>query len=277
MENEKRGQTGELRDYLKGNLSEEEQSRLEERIFSDDRLFEDLIAEEDDWIDSYVAQRMTPQERNRFEALILQNPELKKKVELAANLRRYLLEVSRKREHGRRVWLAAAVFAFLALAGWWWLQTRAGLSGTTQKASLPSIDQKLDKVIARGDEKRTPKAPVPEQSAVQVMVLSAAGFREPEREQVLRLTDDSKPVEFHLIPEVAGPRYYRVRIETAEGKAILENQPLELKVEKGRQTLIFRMDAKQLPAESLIVILEGKQESGGWETAGEYSFRVAKP
>jgi hypothetical protein len=72
--------------YLLGNLSEAEQSRLEERFFQDVELSELLSEIEDDLIDQYVRGELSNRERERFEHHFLISERRRQKVDFARAL-----------------------------------------------------------------------------------------------------------------------------------------------------------------------------------------------
>jgi Tfp pilus assembly protein PilN len=83
---------GTLRRYLLGELSDEEQSREEERFLTDRDYFERLLLVEDDLMDEYVSGMLSHEERERVERRFLLSPKRQERVSLAGNLRRYAIE-----------------------------------------------------------------------------------------------------------------------------------------------------------------------------------------
>jgi hypothetical protein len=80
--------------YLLGELSEEEQTRLEERFFTDDEYFNHLLVVEDDLIDDYVHDELSQQQRARFESYFLASPQRRQRVEFARALMRTASEAA---------------------------------------------------------------------------------------------------------------------------------------------------------------------------------------
>ena len=83
---------GTLRRYLLGELSDEEQSRTEERFLTDRDCFERLLLVEDDLMDDYVNGLLSQGDRERVERRFLLSPQRQERVTLAGNLRRYAME-----------------------------------------------------------------------------------------------------------------------------------------------------------------------------------------
>src|SRR5215471_14273682 len=74
--------------YLLGNLSEEDQVRIEDRAFSDSTYMDALEAAEADLIDAYVRDELSQAERRGFESRFLASPHRRSKVEFARDLAR---------------------------------------------------------------------------------------------------------------------------------------------------------------------------------------------
>lgn len=79
-----------IRLYLLGNLPEQEQSKLEERLMTDDGFFKQLRVIEDELIDDYVHGLLSQADRERFEAHFLSAPERRRQLSFARALDRYV-------------------------------------------------------------------------------------------------------------------------------------------------------------------------------------------
>jgi len=76
-----------LRRYLLGNVSDEERQQIELKMISDGTFFEQVCALEDDLIDEYVCDKLSPEEREEFQNWFLSTPEGVEQVRLATGLR----------------------------------------------------------------------------------------------------------------------------------------------------------------------------------------------
>lgn len=83
-----------LRRYLLGQLTEAEQEDLEQRLFSDEELFDLLNAMEDDLTDEYVNNSLSGHDRERVESHFLRAPERKQKVKISQAMQKYATNVS---------------------------------------------------------------------------------------------------------------------------------------------------------------------------------------
>ena len=77
--------TAEMR-YLLGNLSEDEKTRMEEAFFADDSKFEAVELAEDELIDAYVRNELSPEEQRQFKAKLLTSPRLMERADFARAL-----------------------------------------------------------------------------------------------------------------------------------------------------------------------------------------------
>jgi hypothetical protein len=72
--------------YLLGELSESERATLEEKYFSDPRVFEQVLKSESELVDGYVRGKLSPRAQERFEQIYLTNPRRRERVKFAGAL-----------------------------------------------------------------------------------------------------------------------------------------------------------------------------------------------
>jgi hypothetical protein len=81
--------------YLLQELPDEEQQRLDEQLFVDDDYYDNLLATENELIDDYLRNRLSPKQRQSFERTFLRSPYLRKSVNLARSLLTYIDDKAR--------------------------------------------------------------------------------------------------------------------------------------------------------------------------------------
>jgi CHAT domain-containing protein/cytochrome c-type biogenesis protein CcmH/NrfG len=86
-----------LTQYLLGEMPEEEKQQLEEKYFSDDELYDELLAAERDLIDRYVQKELSRAEQERFEQYFLSAPGRRRKLRFAISLHEYVPEPAAKK------------------------------------------------------------------------------------------------------------------------------------------------------------------------------------
>jgi hypothetical protein len=80
--------------YLFGELTEEEQSQIEEQFLTDNQYFEQLCSVEDALIDDYAQDTLTEYERRKVEGLLLSSTRQTREIEFVRDLIRYISEGS---------------------------------------------------------------------------------------------------------------------------------------------------------------------------------------
>lgn len=78
-----------IRDYLLGDLSNDEREQIELRLLTDRDFIEQLTLFEEELVDEYVRGTLAAGERRKFERSFLSTPEGTEQVRLATVLRRY--------------------------------------------------------------------------------------------------------------------------------------------------------------------------------------------
>jgi hypothetical protein len=79
-----------IRQYLLGQLAEEQQQLIEQRLLTEDDFFEELEVTEDELFDEYVADELTHADRKQFEQYFLSTPERQRELKFAEGLREYV-------------------------------------------------------------------------------------------------------------------------------------------------------------------------------------------
>ncbi|MDQ3665821.1 MAG: hypothetical protein M3410_04315 [Acidobacteriota bacterium] len=83
---------GDLRLYLLGLLPQERQEPLEERLFTEAGLYEELLIFEDELIDQYLAGGLTERDRGAFESHFMNSPERRRQMLFANALTAYIAD-----------------------------------------------------------------------------------------------------------------------------------------------------------------------------------------
>ena len=79
-----------IRKYLLNQLTGEQQQQFEQRLLTDDGVFEELEIAEDELIDEFLSEKLSEDERVRFEQYFLAMPERQQKVRFSRTLSRYV-------------------------------------------------------------------------------------------------------------------------------------------------------------------------------------------
>ena len=88
---------GKLRKYLLGDVTPQEQGEIQDCLFSDPDLFDELLVAETELTDDYLFGNLSPQQRIQFEQYFLRAPERQLKLKTAQSLKQYTYNAGKKR------------------------------------------------------------------------------------------------------------------------------------------------------------------------------------
>ncbi len=271
--------------YLLGQGPEAERETLERRLFEDESLAEEVEIFEDELVDAYVGERLSPAERGRFEEAYLSSPERAAKVAFARVLDRRLATdrpaslVSRS--HWSRL-VPLAAFLVLALGGAYFglrfAQARRELTRLEQQqAALKSqIAQalgersRLERAI---EESRTEIAKLERQVAGAVaFTLDPGLLRDSGGRHILVIPAGATVVQLSAPIPFSGYRLFTAILRTPEGVQVWHQQ--DILPEPGAKALTLIVPARVLTSGDYILSLTGVTPSGRTETVADFAFRV---
>lgn len=294
--------------YILGELSDDEQVRLEELYFVDDRTFEQLAALEDELIDAYVRGELSAQQRKLFELHFLNSRERRRKLAFAESFIQYLSELpgttsaAERKTWGNRVagwlgvqrstvrWAFAAAGAVVLLIGAglvrenWRLRTQLRQMQAEQ-TQLRQREEQLSRQLAQRELPPTGSAPekAPEEAAwpephslpVVAFTLTPGLVRGSAEQKTVIIPHGPHLVRLRIDVE-SNQAYesYRATLETVDGTKVWSKE--ELKATEGGRALVVDLPSSLLRNEDYILKLRGQQNRTVFADLGGYSFRVVK-
>jgi hypothetical protein len=88
----------ELKNYLLGSVTDDVRERLEQRLMTEDTVFEELEAAEDDLIDEYLGNDLSATERESFVSHFLAAPERLQRLAFAKSFKAYVDRIPAKKK-----------------------------------------------------------------------------------------------------------------------------------------------------------------------------------
>lgn len=82
-----------IKQYLLGNLTEDVRQQVEERLLTEEDFFAELLFSEDELIDQYLAEKLSDEQRDKFEQHFLSTPERQQKLRFGRAFNRYTSEM----------------------------------------------------------------------------------------------------------------------------------------------------------------------------------------
>jgi hypothetical protein len=285
-----------LRHYLLGELDEHERARVEEQYFGDDGAFDELLVVEDELIDAYVADRLTPAEQRRFEKLFLTTPSRRERVAFARSLRKTvtpstMAEGRSRGEHTKRfslsdwwrstgAWrwsMAAATVALLIGASWLAVERRrlqdeiATLQ--TQSSALAGRAQQLQGELEAARNRGAGSATTP---AIASFLLTPRLSRDGAQGNVVRLASGTALVQLQLELEADTHPRYRPVLQTVSGEPVWSQQAARASVRDGASFVTVELPASLLANRGYVLSLQGEGGPARTEEVAAYFFQVSR-
>lgn len=297
---------GLIRQYLLGDLPQEERDRLEDQYFTNSEAFEELVEIENDLIDSFVRQELSPSEVKQFEKQYFTSPLRRARVEFARSLNRACLESTAKADerpfisrfslrlfsHGNLAlqWGSIAAALLLATSGSWLI-----LQNYHLRKQLREAREQSSSVQAQLEPKqKPPQGSVPDMQEAgrsqefsnaniarletpreAVFTLRAGTIRSAENKQIdLAIPTNVSTVILRLTVGNALYAKYQAELQTAEGRKLQSANGLISRKLGGQAMILFRVPASRLGPGDYIVILSGTDAGGRAEEVEAYSFRT---
>jgi hypothetical protein len=277
--------------YLLGQLSEHDQTQLEEEYFSDDGTFEHLSALEDELIDRYARGELPGVERERFEKKFLQSPEQRKRIEFARSLMLRLPgtpatapvhlfpEKARAwRPHWAMPRLAVLMPAALGLLavvvlGTWWLGHRRTPSEVRVQQPPSSQTEQAAQAPAEAVAQAPKQTP---EGQVAALILVPGITRGSGSETRLVIPSNADVVELTASLEAVEYETYHAEVRAVAGQEVWNEKDLHPRETPSGKGVILRVPAKLFANGDYILTLRGLASSGSLQVSAEYSFRAVR-
>jgi hypothetical protein len=267
-----------VKDYLLGQLSEQDRRRVEERLLADDNFFEEVSIAEEELTEQYLDGSLGPREAKRFREHFLVTPERRQSLRFAKTLRRYVdehethphykQEVKRARPGdwlsnlftgGRVRWAAPALVTALAvvLAYVAWARFVGGRG-----------DSPLTQEVARlNGPGSSPPAPAAS------LTLNSGRNRQSGEVKTLAPTG-AGVIQLRLVVPPDEYRDYAATLAAVGGPAIVSVNRLSRASSDGLEVVTLNLPARLLRRSDYEIELSGSADGTAHESVGVYFFRV---
>ena len=299
--------------YLLGELSEEEQTQLEERAFADREYSLYVRAVEKDLIDEYARGELAAARRQAFERRFFASEQRRRQIEFARALTQVTVPdsatawLSGEPQAPTHSWwqawlllrrgphlalgLAIVAIALIAIAVGVWLlresrqrrteqaQTQSPSQGITPSQSTataqPTTDHSTQNVDRPTPVKGASPAP-PQQPLIASLILLPGTSRSPENLPQLTIRPGTASAQLRISIDNGEPYIqFRGELHTTAGKLIAK-QNLKAQSSRDGRIIVWLIPAGQLNSGEYELSLSGKGEQGKAEVVGYYYFKVLK-
>ena len=260
-----------VRKYLLGILPSDRLAQLEERLLSENELYEELLIAEDELIDQYLSNQLSNSERATFESYFLLTPERQQKIRFARTLERYVSAADAKNiANGQSSESPFRVFARLFS----FLQNPIAVPSLVAVVLLLGIGTSF---FIWNRLARTP--PHIESGSVLLVGLAPdtmAFVREGGEMKKVSIPRGIETVKLRLqLPAVNYPSY-RVVLLASESADSRTRENLKPETLGGEKFLNMDLPAESLKRDDYQIKVSGLPETGSYEEIGRYRFRVVE-
>ena len=287
--------------YILGQVSPEDRAEFEERYFADAGLFEELLAAENDLIDSYARGELSGPDRFQFEARFLATPELRERVRFSQSLAGYSSTAVPSRAAPRwrnlvdgsglglaqRFALAGVILGLLVFSVWTAVgnlrlrrqieqmdNAQARLQQLQQDAlrQIADLNAKLQQLQqTNGTQELADLGPAGR--PLISLTLSPGLSRSNGNLNILPISSDISTI---LLLLKTGGAYssYGASLETPEGKQTLKKSGLKALLTASGKVVPVSLPSNALQHGDYILRLLGSRPGGQVEEVDAYTFRV---
>ncbi|MFI5007327.1 MAG: hypothetical protein ACHQKZ_07795 [Solirubrobacterales bacterium] len=272
------------RRYLLGELPDAERDVFEEEYFSQDETLGALEAAEDDLIDAYCRDALSPEHRQALEARSLRTESGRQRLKFAEALataatrsrdRRAGIEAHRWRRQwlGRAAVLSALVAGVVLILRLGQLESELRRAQAKSEAARQATASELERLRSRTAdlEKGSAAGAV---TRVASLVLRAGSRRDFDPLPRLVLGPETAVVELTLLLKADPYPTYRAALQTVEGRDLLIRDGLQGAPTGGGRSLHLALPADALAPGHYVVTVRGSQEPPP-DAIAEYVFQVA--
>lgn len=299
--------------YLLGELSEDEQSRVEERLFADSLFFWKIESACNELIDDYLRGTLAGHERQRFETYFITSPSRRQRVESVRMLNQAIDNInataadqttqrSQSLGHFPKIKLLLAAALVIAAAGAWLVTETIRLRHRLEQVETErrTLEQREETLRQQTETERATREQIAsqlqrEQDERARLEQQLAAIRETQRFAQaapliasLTLVPISVRDPTRMTKLVIGARTGRVRLRVNfDGQAYASYRAILQTVEGAQiwqkaglkasgKTILLDIPASLLAEADYLLTLIGVPAQGQSEEVGKYSFRVVK-
>jgi hypothetical protein len=261
-----------VRQYLLGDLEDEQRQQFEQQLFADGDYFERVLMIEDELIEDFVFNLLPLSEERKFFEYFLSTPRQIQKLRNAQALKEYSERVAPPPSHkeriitffrGRQLIAAVSLAALLVvcLAGIWIL-TRV------------SVDQEVAQLNAVGSPELNLGINQAEQAITLVPIRVRSGAEIDLIEQSVSISPATQVVQLRLQLAEDEYRDYQGILQREPDSRIFTLGNLKARETANGKLLVVRAPARIFSPGEYRLLLSGTTPDGRQENLGSYAFRI---
>jgi len=287
-----------LRRYLLGEVSEEEQRAIEQRLLTDQDYFDCLLRAEEGLIDEHVQGRIRGREAQEFESRFLRNPARCDQVEFAKTFHRYLANQLSQREApvsqaivlprwrlALEIGLACALIAlgvfslslFRKVTGLR-EQVREAQSLAEHHAGELALQVKREQEQVEDLRQEVARLESASSGAATVasLVLVPGVARNADWAATVNLSSQTKKLKLVLQFDEGNYRAYRAELQTVEGTVVWTGDGLIPRKGRDMSSVDLTLPAELFTRSDYLIMLSGVNANGNVDKVATYYLNIVR-
>jgi len=270
-----------IRKYLLGELVEEQQEQLEQRVITDSDFKEEVLITEEELLEDFVNGTLPSQERALFLRKYSSSPAQLRKIQLAKSLSKYaashlvasqlgpyetswtksLLKFFYKRDRFSQFSLAALVLLLVAggcLLAYWWISR----DDRAMYARLLQLNGPESQVLQ------------PDETRVVSVTLPSLLLRGTGKTKTVTITKQTETVQFRLAAPSEGTQRFQATLKDRAGAEVFSLEDLQPRSLGQLPVLVLQIPAKVLRGQDYQLEIYVKNPDGTYGSPSTYFFQV---
>jgi hypothetical protein len=263
-----------MRHYLLGLAAEDGWLSLEERLLTDSEFFQELLIVEDELIDQFLGDELSPAEREKFETHFLLAPERQRKLSFSRALHKYVNfaavsdpleqysaeEISDEKPDVAKPPPKRGLFSFLP---------SNPIVSYSLAAAMLLLIAGVSWVVLHNWRQQTPLQP----GNVYVVTLTPGLTRDGGELKRLSIPPGTNTVQLRLLLESGEGQVYRAEVLTGDRVSVFVMDDLKPQAQGNERLIILNVPANILKHDDYQVRVSSRQTAATEET-GRYQLRV---
>jgi hypothetical protein len=272
-----------IRQYLLGELNEDQREQLEQRVITDRDYKEEVQITEEELLEDFLGGALPSHERELFLKRYTASPDQLRKVQIAKALNKYsaihptapgsgpsettwiksLLKFFYKRDRFSQFALASVPLLLIA-AGCFFIYWSISRDDTTNYAALMQLNGPESEVMQ------------PDDAAVVSVTLSSLLLRGSGEIKTVTITKQTQTVQFRLADPSGGTNVFLAVLKDSDGAEAFTLEDLRSRRLGQLSVLVLQIPAKMLQPQEYQLEISEKKPDGTYANPATYSFQVQK-
>lgn len=284
-----------IRQYLLGDLDEEQCQQLEEQFFISPDFKTQVLIAEDEIAEDYLAGTLSAKEEEAFRQRLLITREQTQRFNVIKSLGDYAASqppvsissateevVEVQRPFGFKLWaflfkrpVPILLAAVVLLAVFWFVfQSLKHNSNSDDLIRRQELERQVSRLNSPDNQSLPPDLAASEAQTLS-LTLKPDLLRDSSEQAKVEISSNIKILQLKLKLLTAQYDNYRVELRNSNGVELLRHDGLTLQTSDGSQTIIFNLPSSALAPNDYLLRLSGRNETNHYEEVAEYFFRVA--